>query len=117
MHELSVTQSIFDICLQEARKHSLRKITEINIRLGRFSTFEPESIIFYFNIMSKGSIAENAKLKFEIIKIKVLCLNCDNIMESDEPIFVCTSCGHSNFEILEGREFSIESIVGDEEVQ
>jgi hydrogenase nickel incorporation protein HypA/HybF len=115
MHELSVTQSIFDICLDAARKNRLGKISAVNIRLGCFSTFVPDSIVFYFGIMSKGSIAEHARLNFTIVKIKVKCKDCGGTAESEEPIFACPACAGPNLEILEGREFSVENIVGDEE--
>jgi hydrogenase nickel incorporation protein HypA/HybF len=114
MHELSVTQSIFDICIAEAKKHGLKRIDEVNIRLGRFTTFVPESIVFYFEVMSKGSIADKAKLNFNIIKLRVRCQDCGETAESDEPLFSCPACGGSNFEILEGREFAVENIVGPE---
>ncbi len=116
MHELSVTKSILDICLSESGKNGLKKINEINIKLGKFSTFVPECIISYFKIISKGTIAENARLNFNIVKLKVRCPACNQTSEIDEPVFNCPRCGQPGLEILEGREFFIESIGGEEEV-
>lgn len=117
MHELSVTQSILEICLTEARKNALNKISEINIRLGKFSTFAPDCIISYFKILSKGTIAEGAQVNFSIVKIKTHCPNCQAVNEITEPVFICPVCGKPGLEIVEGREFFVENLTGEEEVK
>ena len=40
MHELSVTEGILKICLEEGKKHNVEKIKKINIVVGDDSVFE-----------------------------------------------------------------------------
>lgn len=110
MHELSITQSIVNICSEEAEKHNVRKVTEIRIKIGELCGLVPECIQTYFDLVSSGTKVEGARLMIEKIPMKVICNDC-GFQEIMSPRFErCSSCGSENFKIINGKEFYIDSL-------
>lgn len=110
MHEMSVTESMMDVVLRHAERNNATQVTSINIVLGEFSTVMPESVQFYFDILSKGTIAEGAELNFRRTKLMARCEGCGNEFEVVEYDFTCPGCKGEKSEIISGREFQVESI-------
>ena len=110
MHELSVTQSILDLALQHATDESANKITNIYLVIGDFSSIVDESVQFYWNIISKGTIAESAKLHFQRVKPKLVCLDCNYTYTPTGEDLSCPECGGIHVKIIEGNEFFLQAI-------
>ena len=62
MHELPITESILKIATGAAGG---RPITVINLRIGELASIVDDSVQFYFDILSKGTLAEGATLHFD----------------------------------------------------
>ena len=73
MHEMAITQGIIDASVPEAKRHGAKRILEIRLRIGEFSGVFPEYIQEYFNIASRGTLAEGAKLIIDKIPITIRC--------------------------------------------
>lgn len=110
MHELSITQSIVNICSEEAKKHNVRKVTEIRIKIGELCGLVPECIQTYFDLVSSGTRVEGARLMIEKVPMKVICNNCGFEETVSSKFIRCSSCGSENFKIMGGNEFYIDSL-------
>ncbi len=73
MHEMAVTQGILNLALEHAQGH---RITEIYLRVGRMAPVVPDSVKLFFEYLSKDSLAEGAKLHFEIMPVEMTCTEC-----------------------------------------
>ena len=62
MHELGITENIMDIALDKAKEAQASKISRINLVVGELSGFVSDCIEFYFEFLSKDTIAQGAKL-------------------------------------------------------
>ena len=113
MHEYSVTKSLVDLCNNEAEKNKIKKVNKINLKIGKFTGFSPDSIKFYFDYLKPDTRCAEAEIIFEEIPIRIRCQDCEKENVIDEPIFLCSNCGKPNIEILSGREFFVESIEGE----
>ncbi|ADH61309.1 hydrogenase nickel insertion protein HypA [Thermoanaerobacter mathranii subsp. mathranii str. A3] len=110
MHELSVTQSLVDMVLEEAQKREIKKVTKVTIVIGELTGLESESIQFYFGVLSENTVAEGAELVFKKIKAQFKCGQCGNIFERVNFTFNCPVCGSTGVLVDKGKEFYIESI-------
>ena len=90
MHELSFAQAILDTVLKIAEENNAKKVLAIHVKLGELLLINPEQLEFCFDVVSKGTIAEGAKLKIEFVKPKIVCTSCGK--EFDEVIGIC-DCG------------------------
>jgi len=50
VHELSITQSMLEIVLQQAEKAKAKKVTKINLIIGEMTGVVSDSVQFYLDI-------------------------------------------------------------------
>jgi hydrogenase nickel incorporation protein HypA/HybF len=111
MHELSVTQSILDIALRHAEQAGARRITAVNLVIGELTGFVDDSIQFYFDFLTRDTLAAGAQLNFERIGARVRCQSCGaEYAPPDSRLWSCPKCEALGGEIVAGREFSVASI-------
>jgi hydrogenase nickel incorporation protein HypA/HybF len=110
MHELGVTENIVKIALDKASEAQASKITQINLVIGELSGFVPDCIQFYFDSLSKDTIAEKATLHFESTPAQLRCRNCSIVFHLEDSAWDCPECHGQSVEIIGGREFYIESM-------
>ena len=110
MHELPITESILRIALKHAESAGANRITDIHLVIGDLASIIDDSVSFYWDILSKDTIAEGATLKFRRIKAELLCLECDHRFHPDGKFFDCPSCEGNSVKVVAGDEFSVEAI-------
>ncbi|HAV10200.1 MAG TPA: hydrogenase maturation nickel metallochaperone HypA [Dehalococcoidia bacterium] len=115
MHELSITQDILNIALQEAKNAHACKINKISIVVGQASGIVPDSVQFCFDEMKKGSIANEASLDFTIVPTQVKCRRCQHVSSPKDIIWMCDKCGSGEVDIIAGRELYLNSIEAEQE--
>ncbi|MBN2283353.1 MAG: hydrogenase maturation nickel metallochaperone HypA [Deltaproteobacteria bacterium] len=113
MHELPVTESILDIVLKHGEAHKVKKIVGVGLRIGEMSDLVDEWIQKYFDYLSKGTIAEGAKLDIERAPVKFTCNACGATFQVDIRTIqkvICPECGGEKHRLVSGREFFIKNI-------
>lgn len=110
MHELSLTQGILKICLEEGKKHNIEKIKKINMVVGELTGIIPSYISYYFNIAAKGTLAEKAEISITYEKIMIKCHSCGFEGQFIKNQYVCPNCGKSDYKIIKGKEFYINTM-------
>ena len=113
MHELPITESILKIVLKHAEMNSARRVMVIHLQVGKLSDLEDGWIQRYFDYLSKGTLAEGAKLKIERTPIMVQCNACSTSYEADMARMsdlVCPACGEKGGTLLSGREYTIKEM-------
>jgi hydrogenase nickel incorporation protein HypA/HybF len=116
MHELSVTQSILSLALEAAQGHGSGRITAIDLVIGELSSIVDDSVQFYFDILSRGTLAEGARLQFRREPATATCRDCGRQFGVSAPLSpICPACGGIRLQVTGGREFYVESIEVDDE--
>ena len=110
MHELSVTESILDITSRHALQAGARRVTTINLVIGRLSTIVDDSIQFYWDIISQNTICAGATLSFCRMPARMACANCHMEYSFDTEMIPCPKCGSYSAHVLSGNEFRVDSI-------
>lgn len=110
MHELGVTENIVSVVVTKAGEEQASKVIKINLVVGELSGFVPDCIQFYFDTVSKGTIAEGAVLHFESVPAQLRCRDCYTAFQPQDTLWSCPSCQGRSVEIFQGRELYIESM-------
>ena len=112
MHELSITQSILEIALDYAQRSQAKKIVALNLQIGEVTDFDDEWMQRYFDFVSKGSLAEGAKLNIARVPARMQCQACSQVFPLDRSTWNtrCPSCQGQETQLISGREFRVESL-------
>ncbi|HEX2946853.1 MAG TPA: hydrogenase maturation nickel metallochaperone HypA [Clostridia bacterium] len=110
MHEYAVTRNIVDIAVKEAEAAGAGRILTIKLVIGDLASIIDESVSMYFDIISKDTIAEGAKLVFKRMPALFLCKSCGREFQKPRSGFDCPFCGGEGRLTDAGREFYIESL-------
>jgi hydrogenase nickel incorporation protein HypA/HybF len=110
MHELPVTESILKIALRHAEEAGAPRITDLYLVIGQLSSIVDDSVQFYWDIMSKDTLAEGARLHFRRVPTEMVCLNCSQRYEPSTEDLACPSCGGVSIKVVAGEEFYLEAI-------
>lgn len=112
MHELSLIENIIEIVLAEMPKHSLSRVENIALRVGQMRQVVPEALLFGFEVLSKGTVLEGAKLTIEHVPVKGCCRQCGHNFILKDWLIGCPDCEAAEFEIISGKELEIVEFEG-----
>jgi len=113
MHELPVTGEILKIVLKHAELNGVSRVVTVHLQVGKLSDLEDDWIQRYFDYLSKGTVAEGAKLKIERLPIVIRCQSCSASYEtqtSQLADLICPHCGGKEGELISGREYRIKDM-------
>ncbi|MFW9966215.1 MAG: hydrogenase maturation nickel metallochaperone HypA [Candidatus Thorarchaeota archaeon] len=121
MHEFSAACSIVDAAVQAAESHNVKKVNAVNVEVGEFTFLIPEQLEFNFEIASKKTILEGARLNVKKVRGRIKCQKCahegEAQLQDDIPsqaaIFApmkCPKCQSSATVITGGKDFVITNI-------
>ena len=98
------------MAVEKAKAANAEKVTKINLVIGEMSGVVDDCVQFYFDFLSKDSIAKGAVLSFQRVPMQVRCRRCGTSFSPDKSAWSCPQCKEWNVEITAGREFYLESI-------
>ena len=113
MHELPVTESILRIVLRHAEEAKAGKVIGISLRIGEMTDVIDEWLQRYFDYLSKGTLAEGAKLRVERMPVIFRCEVCGEtfpVKIREIKDVVCPACGGEKAIFVSGRDFFIKEI-------
>lgn len=116
MHELPVTQAILDTALVAAQQAGGQRILAIDLVIGELSGIVDDSVQFYFDILSQGTPAAGAALRFQRQPARAVCSDCGHDYDAAPPLApLCPVCGSLRVQVSGGRQFFLESIEIDDD--
>ena len=110
MHEMAITQSILDVAQQAAQEHGARQVKSVRIVLGEYSGVVPQLLQDCFDVISRDTITQGARLDIRRLPVVIRCSVCGEDSEIDKRHVRCPLCGSTDLKLIQGREFYIESL-------
>ena len=107
MHELALSSAIVNTVAKHADG---RRVSVVNMRVGRLRQVVPDTLEFYFQFVARDTVCEGAQLVQEVIDARLRCRQCELEWEIENPAFRCPQCSGSDVVIASGDEFEVESI-------
>ncbi|MDR2036237.1 MAG: hydrogenase maturation nickel metallochaperone HypA [Coriobacteriales bacterium] len=114
MHELGIMETVLDTALEFAKDNNATEIKEIHLLTGIIFGIHQEYAELFFRMVSKDTIAQNAKIVFESVPACFICTECKGKTEYpafSEKEFYCKHCGSKKVTMVSGREFRIQNMV------
>ena len=123
MHEYSLACEIFDTVMETAEKNKAIAVNSITLEIGGLTHVNPDQLLFCFDVLSRDSIAEGAKVNVNFIFPSGDC-ECgyrrdsgvpDQLCNEDQPslyeyaIQTCPVCGKL-LQLVGGDELMVRTI-------
>lgn len=107
MHELSLTRNLVEIAEEHARRENAHEIVSVTVEIGTLSGVMPEAVEFAFEVCTRGTLAQGAKLIIRRIPGRGRCLECGFVADLEINSFTCGDCGSFALETLHGQEMRL----------
>ncbi len=110
MHELAVTESILNLATEHANRAGAKRVTHLYLVIGHLSSIVDDSVQFYWDTISQGTLCEGAQLHFERVPASLTCLDCGTTYTLDGDLTFCPQCQSDRVKVVAGEEFRLDSI-------
>lgn len=107
MHEISLCSAIATTVREHAADQEVRRVT---VRIGHLRQVVPETLSFCWDLTIEGTELGGAALDVEYVPAIIRCRGCGTETTLEDPFPLCGSCDGADVELLQGEEFSIQSI-------
>ena len=111
MHELSLLENVREILEDHAVSQGFSKVTKVTLEIGKLSCIEPDALRFGFDVVMKGSLAENAELIISELNGLGQCLQCQQQIEMETLYDPCVHCGSPFVKVIQGAEMKIKDLI------
>jgi len=110
MHELPIAEGLLNLALKHANQAGATRINQLNVVIGQMASVVDDSIQFYWDIISKDTLAEGARLVFQRVPAVLRCWNCTAEFTPDGRDYLCPECDSARVKVISGDDFRLESI-------
>lgn len=115
MHEVSLMQNVISVVTETAQRQGGGRVSSIHLKIGRMAGVNIDSLRFAFDIISKGTVAEEGRLEIERIPLKLSCRSCGREFSPGSFTLICPNCGSRDIDIISGREMQVDYIMMEDE--
>lgn len=103
---MSITQNVVAIVSEHARD---RKVTRVRLEIGALSAVIPDAVRFCFDVVSKGTVLEDATLEIIEVPGRARCRACGATVEL-KTLFTPCACGSRALDRTHGDELNIKEM-------
>lgn len=110
MHEMSLCESIVQIIEDNARNQGFSRVRTVWLEIGELSGVEMEAMRFGFEVISRDTMADGARL--EIVELPGLawCMQCQKTVPTHRRFDPCPECGGFQLQVTGGDEMRIKEL-------
>jgi hydrogenase nickel incorporation protein HypA/HybF len=110
MHEMSLAEGVLQIIEDAARAQGFEKVKTVFLEIGWLSSVEPDAMAFCFDAVSRGTIADGAKLEVIDVPGAGQCLSCGKTVEISAVFDPCPECGGYPVHPTAGTEMRVREL-------
>ena len=110
MHEMSLCEGIVQILEEQAVTQGYHRVKTVWQEVGNLSGAEPESLRFGFDVITKGTLAEDARLVIIEMPARAWCHTCEAQVSLRHRLDGCPDCGGYQLQVTGGDELRIKEL-------
>jgi hydrogenase nickel incorporation protein HypA/HybF len=110
MHEMSLAEGIIQLIEDAARTQGFAQVRSVWLEIGRLSSVEPEALRFSFDVVSRGSIADGARLEIVDVPGSAWCMQCSQSVDLPALYEACPRCGSYQVQVTGGTEMRVKEL-------
>src|SRR5262245_33708298 len=103
---MAIADAVIEIAGRQARG---RRVTRVELRVGRMREIVPPALQFAFELASPGTAVEGADLDVDVVEASGICRICERETPLPGLPPACAHCGGDDIDVVRGQEL----VVGD----
>jgi hydrogenase nickel incorporation protein HypA/HybF len=110
MHEMSLAEGIIQLVEDAARDQGFAHVRAIWLEIGRLSSVEPEALRFCFDVVTRGTLADGARLEIVDVPGTAWCMQCSASVAVPALYEPCPRCGGYQVQVTGGTEMRVKEL-------
>ena len=110
MHEMAICESIRSALEEQAVAQKFSTVETVRLEIGPLSGVELEALKFGFDVVMRGSLAEEAKLEIIETQAQAWCMQCAGTVTIENRYDACPTCGSHQLQVTAGDEMRIKEL-------
>jgi len=110
MHEMSLAQSIADIALEEAKRHTAMRVKRIFVDVGALACVDPHALSFGFEAVANGTPLAGTHLEITTIPAEAYCFACEKSVEIEVKGAPCPTCQTNQLIVRSGDDLQVKEM-------
>ena len=110
MHEMSLAESVREIVEETARSSGAGRVTAVRLEIGRLAQVEIEAMRFAFDVVKRGSLADEARLEIVETDGSAWCMRCSETVVLARRGDACPKCDSYQLQVTGGDRMRVMDI-------
>jgi len=110
VHEMSIAESVLQIIEDQARADGYAKVNAVWLEIGQLAGVEKESLRFCFDVVTRDSVARDARLEIIETAGKGWCMECARSVAVTARYEPCPNCGSFQIQVTGGEEMRVKEL-------
>ncbi len=110
MHEMALATSVLQIVEDTARRHGAERVSAVRLEIGGLSHVESEALRFSFDVVTRDSLADGARLEIVVTAGTAWCMRCSGSVALERLGDPCPCFGSYQLQVTGGDEMRVKDI-------
>jgi len=110
MHEMSIAEGVIQLLEEQAAAQGYSRVRTVWLEIGPLAAVETEALRFCFEAVTRGSLAEGARLEIVEVPGIAWCLGCSRSVPVRQRYDACPHCGSHHLQITQGDELRVKEL-------
>jgi hydrogenase nickel incorporation protein HypA/HybF len=110
MHEMALAENVLEIVADTAHKHGASQVRAVRLAIGRLSHVEPEALRFAFEVVTRATLAQGARLEIHATEGSAWCMKCCDAVPLARLGDACPRCGSYQLQVTGGDDMRVQDI-------
>ena len=110
MHEMTLAEGVLQILQDAATREGFRRVRTVRLEVGKLASVEPEAMRFCFDVVTRRSVAEGARLEIVETPGSAWCMRCSAQAAIGALGDACPRCGSYQLQVTAGTEMRVSEL-------
>jgi hydrogenase nickel incorporation protein HypA/HybF len=110
MHEMSLAEGVLQLIEDARARQAFTRVLAVHLEVGALAGVEPEALRFCFDAVTRGSVAEGARLEIASAAGSGSCMGCGETVPMAELYGDCPRCGSAQVQVTGGTGLRVSEL-------
>jgi hydrogenase nickel incorporation protein HypA/HybF len=110
MHEMSLAEGVLQVIEDAALSQGFAQVRTVWLEIGQLAGVETESLRFCFDVVTRDSIAHEARLEIVETPGQGWCMQCACTVPVAALFDACPQCGSHQIQVTGGNEMRVKEL-------